>query len=110
MNLFKPHRLRFYRGGVMFSERNVSRRIHSYSNYRELIESYTTISDKHLTPEIKLRLITPECQAWNEPVESNSQHPLGEPFWAFYWPGGQALSRYGYWILVTHNIIWQCYT
>ncbi|KAI9559765.1 hypothetical protein GHT06_013771 [Daphnia sinensis] len=94
MNLLKPLPLRFYRGGVMLSERNVSQRSHSYSNYRELIESYTAISDKHLTPEIKLRLITRECQAWYEPVENNSQHPLGEPFWAFYWPGGQALSRY----------------
>ena len=65
----------------------------SYSQYWKLIESYTAISNQHLTPEIKLRLITRKCLVWNEPVTQNSPHPLGEPFWAFYWPGGQALSR-----------------
>ena len=44
----------------------------------------------HLTPEIKLNLITPECQLWNS---TNADKPFKDPFWAFYWPGGQVISR-----------------
>ncbi|XP_046463255.1 electron transfer flavoprotein beta subunit lysine methyltransferase-like isoform X2 [Daphnia pulex] len=87
-------RLLFHRIGISLLKRNASSLNSSHSKYWELIENYTVISQKHLTPEIKLKLITQECQAWNQPVEQNSPHPLGEPFWAFYWPGGQALSRY----------------
>jgi predicted nicotinamide N-methyase len=83
----------FHRIGISLLKRNVSSLNSSHSKHWKLIESYTVISQKHLTPEIKLKLITQECQAWNQPVEQNSPHPLGEPFWAFYWPGGQALSR-----------------
>ena len=90
----KSIRLLFSHIRISFFNRNFSSQSKSHSIYWKLIESYTDISQKHLTPELKLRLITQECQAWNQPVEQNSIHPLGEPFWAFYWPGGQALARY----------------
>lgn len=87
--------LLFHRIGAPFLlKRSVSSQNSLYSKYCKLIESYTVISQNHLTPELKLRLITQECPAWNQPVQQNSPHPLGEPFWAFYWPGGQALARY----------------
>lgn len=77
-----------------FLNRKFSNSTHShYSQYWELIKSYTAISNRHLTPELKLSLITRECLVWNQPVEVEEPHPLGEPFWAFYWPGGQALAR-----------------
>ena len=63
------------------------------STFIPLIEQYTHISRDHLTPEIQLRLITRQSIAWNEKVEIESPHPLGEPYWAFYWPGGHGLSR-----------------
>lgn len=67
----------------------------SYSSSEELIINHTTISNNNLTPEIKLRLITRNTEAWYTPVAPGSLHPLGEPFWAFYWPGGQGISRCG---------------
>ncbi|XP_036218790.2 electron transfer flavoprotein beta subunit lysine methyltransferase isoform X2 [Bactrocera oleae] len=56
----------------------------------------TKISRDHLTPEIALHLITPECRLFHEPVPNVNVTNLfkEDPFWAFYWPGGQAISRY----------------
>ncbi|KAM4619216.1 electron transfer flavoprotein beta subunit lysine methyltransferase [Polymixia lowei] len=45
----------------------------------------------NLTPEIKLRLFTPNCTFWHSRPEL---WPFSDPFWAIYWPGGQALTRY----------------
>lgn len=58
---------------------------------RAVIKQSTKICNDHLTPEIKLRLITPSCSLWNSRPE---KCVFLDPFWAFYWPGGQALSRY----------------
>ncbi|XP_075217582.1 electron transfer flavoprotein beta subunit lysine methyltransferase-like [Lycorma delicatula] len=55
------------------------------------IKECTMLSRDHLTPEIELHLITPDCYLWSA---SEEQSPFQDPFWAFYWPGGQALSRY----------------
>ena len=60
----------------------------------QLIDRYTIESIDHLTPEIKLKLIVKGTEAWSQAVDPDSPHPLGEPFWAFHWPGGQALARY----------------
>ncbi|XP_067634276.1 electron transfer flavoprotein beta subunit lysine methyltransferase-like [Eurosta solidaginis] len=61
-----------------------------------LILQETKISRDHLTPEIALHLITPECRLFNEPVPAFDTTKVFkyDPFWAFYWPGGQAISRY----------------
>ncbi|XKL64285.1 hypothetical protein PGB90_004371 [Kerria lacca] len=45
----------------------------------------------HLTPEIQLHLITPNCELW---TADNAKSPFKDPFWSFYWPGGQSLSRF----------------
>ncbi|KAJ0171946.1 hypothetical protein K1T71_012709 [Dendrolimus kikuchii] len=55
------------------------------------IMKHTVVSQRHLTPEIKLRLITPACPLWTAKEE---EVPFKDPFWAFYWPGGQATARY----------------
>jgi len=57
-----------------------------YQIYRELIEQFTEISVAHLTPEIQLSLIKRHAEKFNEEI--------GDPFWGFYWPGGQGLARY----------------
>lgn len=50
-----------------------------------------TISSRHhLTPEMSLSLITEQCPLW---MATPDQCPLPDPYWAFYWPGGQALTR-----------------
>ncbi|XP_067392317.1 LOW QUALITY PROTEIN: electron transfer flavoprotein beta subunit lysine methyltransferase [Emydura macquarii macquarii] len=59
---------------------------------RAFLEENTEVSSSgHLTPEIRLRLLTPRCRFWEERADL---WPYGDPFWAIYWPGGQALSRY----------------
>ncbi|CAK1589868.1 unnamed protein product [Parnassius mnemosyne] len=60
-------------------------------NLTAQILRHTAPSRQHLTPEIALRLITPSCPLWSAPVEDS---PFKDPFWAFYWPGGQATARY----------------
>lgn len=58
--------------------------------YATQIKNATVVCTNHMTPEIKLHLITKECKLWYLPV---SHCPFDDPFWAFYWPGGQAISR-----------------
>ncbi|XP_072946408.1 electron transfer flavoprotein beta subunit lysine methyltransferase-like [Epargyreus clarus] len=58
---------------------------------RSQILKHTMPTRQHLTPELWLRLITPACPLWAAPAESS---PFQDPFWAFYWPGGQATARY----------------
>ncbi|BES90163.1 methyltransferase like 20 [Nesidiocoris tenuis] len=65
---------------------------------RQLISKLTNKSRDHLTPELEMRLITPDSPLWKcRPEEC----PFVDPYWAFYWPGGQALTRF---ILDNSNI------
>ncbi|XP_012859469.1 electron transfer flavoprotein beta subunit lysine methyltransferase [Echinops telfairi] len=56
-----------------------------------LEENTEVTSGGSLTPEIQLRLLTPRCKFWWERADL---WPYSDPYWAVYWPGGQALSRY----------------
>ncbi|MBS2021025.1 MAG: methyltransferase [Deltaproteobacteria bacterium] len=47
-----------------------------------------------LVPEVTLRLLTEECPLWYANEAEAARHGLSEPYWAFAWPGGQALARY----------------
>nr|KAF6373590.1 electron transfer flavoprotein subunit beta lysine methyltransferase [Pipistrellus kuhlii] len=60
-----------------------------------LEENTEVTSSGSLTPEIRLRLLTPRCKFWWERADL---WPHSDPYWAIYWPGGQALSscRNGY--------------
>lgn len=62
-----------------------------HADARRIIVENTEVSREHLTPEIALHLITPNCPLWHQTDEQNVFH---DPFWAFYWPGGQVLTRY----------------
>ncbi|KAG8237363.1 hypothetical protein J437_LFUL019179 [Ladona fulva] len=67
---------------------------HSHSSLplmRDLISRNTEITRNHLTPEIALKLITSSCPLWKAKPE---ECPFPDPFWAFYWPGGQAVTRF----------------
>lgn len=63
------------------------------SQLTKLIIQETKISTNHLTPEIKLHLITEDCRLYHANPKESSQ-PFNDPFWGFYWPGGQAMSRF----------------
>ncbi|XP_065148079.1 electron transfer flavoprotein beta subunit lysine methyltransferase [Paramisgurnus dabryanus] len=56
-----------------------------------IVDNTEIVNSRSLTPEISLRLITPNCRFWTEKPEL---WPFTDPFWAIYWPGGQALARY----------------
>uniref|UniRef100_A0A0B6YU78 ETFB lysine methyltransferase n=1 Tax=Arion vulgaris TaxID=1028688 RepID=A0A0B6YU78_9EUPU len=58
---------------------------------RALIQQHTRLTRSHLTPEICLHLITPGCHLWKSNIDNCL---FDDPFWAFYWPGGQVLTRY----------------
>uniref|UniRef100_A0A182K3M4 ETFB lysine methyltransferase n=1 Tax=Anopheles christyi TaxID=43041 RepID=A0A182K3M4_9DIPT len=67
---------------------------------RGKILSNTVLSRQHMTPEIALHLITPDCAIYHQPVgagHNSSGADTGfpaDPFWGFFWPGGQALTRF----------------
>lgn len=44
-----------------------------------------------MTPELKLALVTPESKFYHSKPD---KFPFLDPYWAFYWPGGQTLTRY----------------
>ncbi|XP_014678775.1 PREDICTED: protein N-lysine methyltransferase METTL20-like [Priapulus caudatus] len=60
-------------------------------NVAKWIEENTEVSRDHLTPELRLRLVTQNCWLWRARAEDC---PYPDPFWAFYWPGGQVLTRF----------------
>ncbi|KAG7522589.1 hypothetical protein JOB18_026298 [Solea senegalensis] len=63
-----------------------------HDSVRTFISENTETAGEHsLTPELKLRLFTPNCRFWRERPEL---WPFDDPYWAIYWPGGQALSRF----------------
>lgn len=63
----------------------------SENEIKRFIEENTEIvKGQSLTPEISLRLFTVKCRFWTERPEF---WPFPDPFWAIYWPGGQALTR-----------------
>jgi predicted nicotinamide N-methyase len=61
---------------------------------RAFIQAQTALVAPPLTPEIRLHLateITPIWQATEATLEATNLPP---PYWAFAWPGGQALTRF----------------
>lgn len=69
----------------------------------KVILKNTEISQAHLTPELKLHLLTPNCPLYHASPETtqstNANKALEktffqDPFWSIYWPGGQVLTRF----------------
>jgi predicted nicotinamide N-methyase len=61
---------------------------------RAFILSETVAASPALCPELTLRLITDACPLWTAGVADLERLGLPDPFWAFAWPGGQALARH----------------
>lgn len=60
----------------------------------EFIRANTLIAAPPLTPEIRLHLATEITPIWQATEEALRERNVSPPFWAFCWPGGQALARY----------------
>jgi predicted nicotinamide N-methyase len=58
------------------------------------IQELTAVASPRLCPEIRLHLITPEQPLWRAGQAELDAQGLDDPFWAFCWPGGQALARF----------------
>ena len=61
---------------------------------KDLIETHTVVARVPLAPELKVHVathVTPLWEATESYLESTGIEP---PFWAFTWPGGQAIARW----------------
>jgi predicted nicotinamide N-methyase len=58
------------------------------------IASHTAIAVPPLVPEIKLHLATQITPIWEATEADLARMNLPPPYWAFAWPGGQALTRF----------------
>lgn len=61
---------------------------------REFILANTSIAAPSMLPEIRLHLATEITPIWRATEESLNAQGVEPPYWAFAWPGGQAVSRY----------------
>lgn len=57
------------------------------------IRANTTIAEAPLLPGIRLYLATEITPIWQASENFLTRHGMEPPFWAFAWPGGQALGR-----------------
>jgi predicted nicotinamide N-methyase len=58
------------------------------------VRSQTTLARASLVPEITLHLATEITPIWQATEDWLAAHNVEPPFWAFAWPGGQALARH----------------
>ncbi len=54
----------------------------------------TTIARAPLVPELRLHLADTALELWQATEDTLGRIGLPPPFWAFAWPGGQALARH----------------
>jgi predicted nicotinamide N-methyase len=60
----------------------------------KFVKAHTTLGHPPLVPEIALYLATEITPIWQATEDWLAAHEIEPPFWAFAWPGGQALARH----------------
>lgn len=60
----------------------------------DFVQDSTAVDHAPLVPEIRLQLATEVTPLWQATAESLEDANMEPPFWAFAWPGGQALARH----------------
>jgi predicted nicotinamide N-methyase len=63
-------------------------------NPLDFVLSETVIAAPPLVPEIRLHLASEVVPLWQATETNLTERGLPPPYWAFAWPGGQALARY----------------
>lgn len=58
------------------------------------IREWTVVAPPPLCPELRLHLAGPVTPLWEATEKTLEETGLPPPYWAFAWPGGQALARY----------------
>ncbi len=61
---------------------------------RAFVQAHTTIASPPLCPELALHLSEGALALWEATEAFEGATGLPPPYWAFAWPGGQALARY----------------
>lgn len=61
---------------------------------RAFIATHTRLGRSALVPDIKLHLASELTPLWHASEEFLQSHNMSPPFWAFAWPGSEALARY----------------
>jgi len=61
---------------------------------RDFVRTHTVLGQAPLVPEIALHLATEITPIWQATEDWLGQRNVDPPFWAFAWPGGQALARH----------------
>jgi predicted nicotinamide N-methyase len=64
------------------------------TNWPAFIRAQTEIRSPPLVPELRLHLASEVTPLWHATEAFLERTGLPPPFWAFAWPGGQALARY----------------
>lgn len=65
----------------------------TFQRFEELLLLHTTLSSPPCCPELRTREATSLIPLW-EAAEKAENAQVEPPFWAYSWPGGQALARY----------------
>lgn len=60
----------------------------------EFVRANTVLATPSLIPELKLHLASVATDLWEATEASLVRTGLPPPYWAFAWPGGQALARF----------------
>ena len=58
------------------------------------VRAETIVAAPPLVPEIRLHLASEVVPLWQATEETLTRRGLPPPYWAFAWPGGQAVARY----------------
>jgi predicted nicotinamide N-methyase len=61
---------------------------------KAFIAAQTAVTTAALVPEIRLYLASEVTPLWHATEAALARNNLAPPYWAFAWPGGQALARY----------------
>src|SRR5215470_16778797 len=59
-----------------------------------IVRAATRLTPVPLVPEVRLHCAAEPISLWQRTERELGQSGLPPPFWAFAWPGGQALARY----------------
>ncbi len=70
-------------------------------DHAAFIRAHTTLAAPPLVPEVRLHLATEVTPLWQATQDFLDRHDLPPPYWAFAWPGGQAMTR---WLLDTPEV------
>jgi predicted nicotinamide N-methyase len=62
-------------------------------NHAEFVRQHTVVGRPPLVPEIALHLASEITPIWQATEDWLNERGIEPPFWAFAWPGGQALAR-----------------